>query len=241
MCGGSCENANAFCRGLGKSFETPCSLIVIEVIQMTATLVNKFVKSFVRRPTPPPAKDTALQLVTVPALEPTPAKTPSAESSKYYVRGKQLALATRALKVDPLIVKALEEQVIADAVDETLPRFDRTNVTDQRQLAELEALDGELETVKYQCEIAEAEARKREDDLAKCGGVRKYPAAAPLFRWIATAAITLSVAPSIYGFFGGLFPLLKWILAVGFGGAISLLIVSTILPDDRPEPEEEAK
>lgn len=208
---------------------------------MGAMLISKFVKSLVPRATSPPANDVTLQLVGPPAREPSPTKITTPQPSKYYQLGKQLAHSTRAPKLDPVIVKAMEEQVSAEALDETIPRFDRASFTDQRQLAEIESLDAELETIKDQCEIAEPEVRKREDDLAKCGGVRKYPAASPFFRWLATAAITLSVAPSIYGFFGGLFPLLKWVLAIGFGGAISLLIVTTILPDEQPAPEEEAK
>ena len=86
--------------------------------------------------------------------------------------------------------------------------------------------------------MAAAEERKRKDDLALCGGLRPYPAASPNFRWVAAAALTLSVAPSIYPFFGGMFALLKWVLAAGFGGSISLFMVTAILPDDRLDADE---
>ncbi len=208
---------------------------------MGAMVISKFVKSFVGRPRPSTTTDVAPQLITVAARGPNPTQTSSGQPSKPYALGYELARQTRALKPDSAMLKALEEQVMALAVHETLPPFNLANLADKRTFARLEELDEELVRAMDDRDIAAAEVRKRSDDLAKCGGVRPYPVATSAFRWIATAAITLSVAPALYGFFGGLFPLLKWLLAIGFGGTISLLIVTAILPDDKPKDEENAK
>jgi hypothetical protein len=171
------------------------------------------------------------------SAEAKPAKSPP--RSDYYLAGDQIALVTRAQKIDQPILKALEERVGEHAVNSTVARFDAgASFTDGRKLMALEALDAEIETRDDATQLAFAEERKREDDLAKCGGSRPYPAASSLFRWVATTAITLSVAPSLYAFFGGIFVLLKWLLAIGFGGAIALFIVAAILPDEQPLPEE---
>ncbi len=193
--------------------------------------IREFLSTLFGGLVPRPAKNAAVIEAQVRALEPASAKPPP---SNYYLAGRDLARQSRALKPDAQMLKLLEERVGEDALAAVLFRFDpAASFTDQRKLAQIEILGAELEAQKDAADLASAEERKRKDDLASCGGVRPYPAAGPFFRWVAAAALTLSVAPSIYPFFGGMFALLKWVLAAGFGGGISLFIVTAILPDDR--------
>jgi hypothetical protein len=193
----------------------------------------KFLKEFAtmfHSPPAQPAKAPAASEIAPAAEETLPAKP---QRSPYFQLGYKMARDSGALKLDAAYLKLLEEQVGAQAEMQGVARFDHTsNPADRRKLEALDALDEEFETRQHDCEMAAAELRKRADEVAKLGGLRPLRAPTQEFRALAAIALTISLASTLYVFFGGLFALMKWTLAIGFGFAISMMIVAAILPDD---------
>src|SRR5262249_30467630 len=152
-------------------------------------------------------------------LEITPAKPETSQEqliARCFAFGQGIADATRVSKPDPVVLKTLEEKAMLFAIAATLPAYDPSaNLGDRRTADRLGALDEELERAEADCEMAAAELRRRQDELPKRGRAAPRPSASPLLRWSAAVCITVSLAPTLHDLLVGMFPLLRWLIAIG--------------------------
>jgi hypothetical protein len=232
-------------RSIWKTAETKIRI----AMQLTPIPIAKFLKT-VGRVLKPPTREPVPQPVLLPTPTPQaeprfiPAKvtvepeppTSSRERliAKCHVMGKELARVTKGLKPDAVVLKALEERAVAISLAEILPSFGPAdNLIDRRTEARIAALDAELAEGDDECKIAAAHSRRRQEELAKHAPYTHRPAASDLFRWTAALGITISLAPTIHDLLSGMFPLLKWVVAMGFGASFALFIVVAILADEQ--------
>lgn len=211
------------------------------------TLLTYFRPGAKPAPTVPPPSETALPQIAGPRTEaaplakstPEPMLLPPASVREQLVAkcrflGREIARKTRAYKQDG-VLKGLEEQALALAISETLPTWEpEKNVFDARLQVQLARHDTDLEDAEADCKIAAAHARLRQEELAKLGSAEPRPTASATLCGAAVIGITLSLSPTIHDLLTGMFPLLRWLIAIGFGAAFALFIVAAILPDNQP-------
>jgi hypothetical protein len=119
------------------------------------------------------------------------------------------------------------------------PRSEQTDELDRDQLKQLNDRRDSLGRAEERLLNANVEVRKCEAALAALAPLGMYPMVSPAFRWTAVAGLTLSLAPAVHDLLPGIVdPLLVWILAIGFAGAVGALVILGILPDS---PEERTK
>lgn len=154
-----------------------------------------------------------------------------------YNRGYQTATASQAFKPDDLVLKGLENEAVGMALGEYRPEYDPAAHAGDRQMAARQSAREEaLKARTEELDIAISVARHRKDELAKAGILPPPPRVSDVLRWTSTSALTLSLAPTIHDVFAGLNdPLIAWLIALGFGSVVSLLMVTAILPNGPSE------
>jgi hypothetical protein len=133
------------------------------------------------------------------------------------------------------VLEAAEIYACSEAERIARPPSPQTAELDSDLLNQLSERRADREKERVKALNANVEVRGYEAALADLPPLGKYPAVFPGFRWTSVAGLTLSLAPAVHDLLPGLFELLRWILAIGFSGAVGAMLIYGILPES---PEE---
>ena len=139
---------------------------------------------------------------------------------------------TRAMKPDPAVGKALDEQAEIWALAAIPSIFNPdADPFDKRVMFRLKDMDEARADHLAQAAVCVGDKRTRDEDLARLGPLPPFPAAPVALRWTAIIGTTFSLGAVLHDLIPGLAPALRWSAAAGVGGSFATFIVSAALPD----------
>jgi hypothetical protein len=150
--------------------------------------------------------------------------------------GRAVARKTRAHRAEAVALKSLEEQAAAWARAATpTPFAPNKNELDKRAYEWLLRLDERLIEKRELIDIAAAEWRKRDDEVARSGPQPPFPAISVGFKIAANIAISVGITLILHDLMSGMQPALRWAASFLCAEPFAYFIVNAAIPSQRPE------